>query len=320
MKRKREVKNFNLDPQAFLTNPKLMPRRASRAKGVNQKDLGEMMFSTTSSNRLSLSNLFLDQPIFLILSGPSLNLLDLNQITSVGAMSFGVNNSWSIFKPSLWTCADHPNRFLYSRWRDPSVMKFCPLPLKNSKLRRKEGDKLVTVQESPGSCPNVFFYPRNLRFDPNTFLLQNSVNWGAESKEKDALGHQGARSVMFSALRISYLLGFRNIYLCGADFKMEEGKQNYAFPQSRDLGAIKGNNSSYKTNSKRLKSLNEVLINSGTRVWNCSPTSQLDAFPYLPFDQAIDNCRGLIPDQESSLGWYDKKKKKDKTKLAVKRN
>jgi len=315
MRRGKEAQNFNLDPGAYLGTA---PTHSKSKPFTTRRDLGEMMFSTSTSSRLSLTNLFLNQPIFLILSGPSLNLLDLGRINEVGAMSFGVNNSWSVFKPSFWTCADHPNRFLYSRWKDPSVVKFCPLPLKNSKLRRKEGEKLATVQDSPSSCPNVFFYPRNLRFDPRSFLQQNSVNWGSESKERDALGYTGARSVMFSALRICHLLGFRRIYLCGADFKMEAGQQNYAFPQSRDAGAIKGNNSSYKTNSKRLKSLNEVLIQSGTKVWNCSPTSQLDAFPYLPFGQAIENCKDLIPEQESSLGWYDKKKE-TKTKLAVKR-
>mgnify|MGYP003111278209 FL=1 len=277
-----------------------------------------MLFVTKDSRRISMNNQFKGQPLFLILSGPSLNNLDLNEITRVGALSFGVNNSWSIFKPFFWTCADNPNRFLYSRWKDPNVLKFCPLPHKGGKLRTKEGDHFLKSEETPEDCPNVLFYPRNLYFDPCLFLKQSTVNWGGDSKKRDALGFKGARSVMFSALRIAHILGFSDIYLCGADFNMEQGKQNYAFEQDRDEGAVKGNNNSYKTNSKRLESLKEVLLRAGTKVWNCSPTSNLDAFPFLPFSQAIKACENLVPKQESSLGWYDKVKKK--SQLKVKRN
>jgi len=274
---------------------------------------GHVTFLNSFGAEANLS-VFKDQPIFLVLSGPSLNSHNLEEINRVNAMSFGVNNSWHVFKPNFWTCADNPDRFLYSRWVDPNVMKLVPSALKKMSLRKQVGNKLEEAGKTPKDCPNVFFYERNLSFNPSLFLKEKTINWGGESKKRDSIGIKGSRSVMLSAIKLCFVLGFRTIYLCGADFNMEEGTQNYAFEQDRTDSAIKGNNNSYKGNIKRLKSLKTKFDESGLKVFNCNPRSRLDAFPFISFEEAIAECeKGLIP-LESSKGWYDKEDKKMKVK------
>lgn len=311
--------NSNLDPYSIMKEKLGLPDKRPISSDKSRKIYPSSYQGnqTTFTNGLggpANLNVFKNEPIFLILSGPSLTSLNLEEINRVGAMSFGVNNSWHTFKPNFWTCADTPNRFLYSRWLDPKIMKLVPGPLKGLRLRKQVGNTLVESDKTPLSCPNVFFYQRNLQFNPNLFLREKTVNWGGHSKKKDVVDVKGARSVMLSAIKLCYVLGFRTIYLCGADFNMEEGQQNYAFEQSRTNSAIKGNNNSYKANIKRLKSLEAVFNKGGLKIFNCNPKSRLDAFPFISFGEAITKCESRLIPLESSKGWYDKEAKKMKVK------
>ena len=100
MRRNNKQANYNLDPHSLLGKKNIPSRTPVRQEPKRRSELGEMLFVTKDSRRISMNNQFKGQPLFLILSGPSLNNLDLNEITRVGALSFGVNNSWSIFKPT----------------------------------------------------------------------------------------------------------------------------------------------------------------------------------------------------------------------------
>ena len=270
-----------------------------------------LLFSkNTLGQEVDLKDLYLGLPVFLILSGPSLVknqkiVKALKDIQSLGAFSFGVNNSWSIFRPTFWTCADGPEKFLSSGWLDPRIMKFVPKGKEDKKLRRKVNDKFVPSNVKSKDCPNVFFYPRNTDFNPDFFLSEGSVNWGQTSKRPCSLGIRGSRSVMLSAVRLCHYLGFRSIYLMGCDFRMDLGKQNYAFKQERSKGSVNGNNRTYDILNQRFDSLKTSFEEKGLSVYNCNPDSGLKSFPYADPQKGIEQFKGFIPNKEDTYGWYD---------------
>ena len=300
-------------------SPNNSPTKAPEIDPVkSEPDFGDVKFTTNTGRQMNMTDLFMGRPVFLISSGPSLNHLNLERIRDCSAFSFGVNNSWSIFKPDFWTCADSPDRFLYSCWKDPKILKLCPSSLRNKNLKKKVSGEFKTTDEQARDCPNTLFYSRNLSFNHLTFLEENTVNWGCTGDKPGTLGFKGARSVFLAALKLCYVLGFRTVYLCGVDFKMEEGIQNYAFEQERSPSSVKGNNCSYNVNGKRLNELNKLFMRHNFRVLNCNPLSHLTAFPFISFDEAIEESSKLVVPYEGSLGWYDGECK-DK-KMKVKRN
>jgi len=270
--------------------------------------MAELTFSTFDSKPIPFENHYKNKSVFLILSGPSLNKHDLTKLKQPGVTSFGVNNSAKSFRPNLWTCVDHPSRFIISVWNDPNITKFVPFFKAKSNLfdnaNWKDTDQRVM------DCPNVIYYHRNELFNPDTFLTEKTVNWG-NSKHNG-----GGRSVMMSTMKICYLLGFKNVFLLGCDFKMEKGKQNYSWEQSRHNGSIRGNNSTYNKMIDRYTQLRPIFEENDFHVYNCNPDSELEVFPFIDFDEAVSKSLENFPNVETERaeGMYDRFDAEEKNK------
>lgn len=86
-----------------------------------------------------------------------------------------------------------------------------------------------------------------------------------------------------------FYFGFKYLYLCGVDFMMEAGK-SYAFDQEKGKSGAKSNNAGYAIMNKRFTALQEDFLKRKFIVHNCNPQSGLKAFPFMSFDQAIDEA------------------------------
>jgi len=223
---------------------------------------------------------------FLVCSGPSVSKLRLGRLNFVWWM--GVNNSprgvMPASRPNAWTCVDGPDKFLHTIWQDPKTLKIVPHEHRNKRLWNNDiGDEAgVKVRD----CPNAMYINRNNHFNADRFLHEPTFNWGNSKHFKDANGKGGGRSVMLPALKILYVLGFRHVYLLGADFNMTE-EVKYSFPQDRKKSSIKCNNATYKQLNWRYKKLRPIFDAAGFKVYNCNPESKLKAFPHISFDDAI---------------------------------
>ena len=117
---------------------------------------------------------------------------------------------------------------------------------------------------------------------------------------------------MLLGFRLLYYLGSRRIFLLGADFEMKCGigaTGNYAFGQQRDDDAIKSNNRQFEITNGWLTALEPTFREFGLEVYNCNPVSGLTAFGHVPFADALEDCRGMVPADEFDLaGWYEKSK------------
>lgn len=252
-----------------------------------------------------LRNFYAGRSAFLILSGPSLNLLNLNRLDQPGVLTMGVNNSWSVYRPHLWACVDHPRRFIDTGWKDGRILKFAPASHAALHLGvQGEDGRIRNSAFKAGQMPSTLFYRRTNGFDHTRFLRGESVMWGCGNKQADTLGLTGKRSVMLVALRLLHHLGFRTVYLLGCDFAMSEDRR-YAFDETRTDQAIRNNNSLYDGLRRRFEALRPHFDAEGFRVVNCSPGSALDTFDRMDFADAVEQSASECSKPVGTRGWYE---------------
>ena len=270
---------------------------------------------TSDGVSVSLENFYRGSHVFLVCSGPSIKSLDLSLLSRRGIVTMAINNAWSIIRPNLWVCVDDPGNFLDIGWKDPSIIKFAPLGHLHKNLQVKESNGTFRPSQfKVADMPSVYYFRRNEKFEVGNFLCQNTVNWGNRDSDTDDLGNKGGRSVMLAAIRLLYYLGFRRIYLLGADFKMEIGKQNYVFAQDRSSSSVKGNNNTYRALNSRFEAMKPIFEQNDLQIFNCNNQSGLTAFPFIHYQQAIDVASGRFQKEMDTEGWYDRKERERKAK------
>ena len=266
----------------------------------------KMPLFTSNFTEMNLSGWYAGRSAFLIGGGPSLNDHDLTKLRKArGIVTMGLNNSWGVYKPDLWTCVDGPNRFFDTGWKDPSITKFVPMAYWNTILRVQSKGKMKPSAFRVWQMPAVNYYLRSYHFDPSKYLTEDRVCWGGPSKHTDALGIKGARSVFMAGIKLLTYLGFKKIYCIGTDFKMSETRK-YAFGQDRTAQAIKHNNHLYGSVIKRMTSLVPHLKQRGIDIRVCCPDSGLlECFPFIDYDEAVDKASSECEKKINPAGWYE---------------
>jgi len=266
------------------------------------------MFFTREGSQLNMIGHYRGDSIFLICNGPSFASLDHSLLQRPGVMTFGINNGPRTFRPNFWTCVDSPERFIKSIWLDPRITKFIPQATMEKRIF--DNEKWGMERRLVGECPNVIGYRRNEKFMADRFLFEDTINWG---NHKD---YGGCRSVMLPAIRISFLLGFRKIYLLGCDLNMREDYA-YHFDEQRAKGAVNCNNNTYKRMIEEyFPKLKPEFEAAGLQVFNCNPDSALKVFPHISFEDAIKEATSHLGDVENerTYGMYSKADEKLKWK------
>lgn len=251
---------------------------------------------------------------FLLCGGPSANDLPLEELNGRGCYSMAVNNmaGHPRVKPQSFICADPPSKFSHCIWLDPSIDKFVPVPKLDASrngLRRKTKDgEFINLDRRVPDCPRTWGFKRRSWMELNdTFFTEDSAPWGNQQAGVDRTGLAKTACTMLCALRLLYYLGARTIYLVGVDFNMTS-ERGYSFGQKRNDDNSLSNNSQFRNVNEWLCTLAQkgVFAKFGLEIYNCYRLSGLRAFPYVPFEQALERARGII-DQVPDLGhWYEK--------------
>ena len=274
-------------------------------------------------NRIPLENIFRGWPCFIVSNGPSLAKMDLSQLAKPGFVTIGMNNGPAAFRPNVWIMGDDVKSMLMSTWLDPCILKFLP--------HGKEGQTLWDNNEWKESnirvkdCPSTFYFLMNEDWHPAQYLTEPMFHWGLEgwkcmcgwtAPEVEKRGKKkrqmpddkicprcgkkdrfGCRSIQFLAVKLAYVLGCREVYLVGADFRMSKD-YTYAFKQARASGSVQNNNTYYAKMNERFTELDEHFKKAGFRVWNCTPDSGLKSFDTMPYDKAIARATRRMPEIE----------------------
>lgn len=264
------------------------------------------MFFTRENAQINLIGHYRGAHAFMICNGPSFSKLDHSLLKKPGVITYGMNNGPRTFRPNFWTCVDSPHRFIKSIWLDPTITKFVPHEYSESNIYDSESWEKMKVRV--GECPNVYYYHRNEKFVAKRFLFEDKINWGNHKQ------YGGGRTVMLPVLRILFLLGFRHVYLLGADFKMDTD-YTYHFDEQRHDGAVNNNRNTYeRLKNEYLPQLKPIFEQEGFNVYNCNPESGLQVFPFLDYEEAINRATSSLGNiaEERTWGMYSDEEKKKK--------
>lgn len=293
-------------------------RDLGRLAGHAARRGADMQLYTAQMSSVNMKDWLAGSAAFLILSGPSLNDIDISLFNRRGIVTMAVNNAWSVVRPMFWTCADPPCTFHDKGWTDPGIIKLVPIELSTGSIHNKIDGEFFETEAKAFDMPTTFFYPRNCEFNHETFLTEASVNWGTTKGGKDSLGDSCCRSVFLAALKLLIYLGAKRIYLVGCDFKMSEGRE-YAFDQVKAQPGRIGNNNSYKILNKRLEALLPYFEKEGVEIFNCNPSSGLLAFSSIDFEDAIRRESDSFEKEWDLADWYTQQELEASLKLPDRR-
>lgn len=265
---------------------------------TSKKKIQRPFFFDRHKNQMRFDNIYKDAHVFLIASGPSFkDFPHKNKLRFVQTMA--MNNSFKALmpytRPNMWTAVDGPDKFLYTMWHDPQILKLVHDSNGNKMIWNN--DIKLPEEKKVRDVPNVVYYRRGNIFNKKKYLTEDSANWGQNCEYKAENGVNGKRSVMMATIKLLYMLGFRHVYLLGVDFNMDE-KNKYSFEQSRKPSSIKGNSSTYKQLEYWFGQLQPIFLENKFYIYNLNPDSKLKAFPYMPFEEAFEQALGFVHDTE----------------------
>jgi hypothetical protein len=288
---------------------KRIERRQDRQQSQAE---GEPGLTITNRNGISIGHVMRDMwPTagFLVGGGPSLNSLDSSIFTQRGVVSLGINNVAGWIPTTAFICGDDPKKFHHGIFFDGSIIKFVPSRLLRKPVRAKKHDgTFANTKLTVRDCPMVFGYNRAKvsRWIPDEFLTLPYATWGRSDQVAKKEGKPHLLFSLFLGLRMMHYLGVRRVYLVGVDFEMTS-EDGYAFPQYRWPSAIRTNNNSYQLANEMCHELLPHFDAAEYSIFNCNQDSRLTAFPYVPIEDAVEDCRGLVPLGDLDLeNWYAK--------------
>ena len=269
----------------------------------------------------SLRNLLAGRSVFLACSGPSANLLPLEQLNRRGVWTMAVNNmaGHPRFRPQAFVCSDPPLKFSHSIWWDPQIMKFVPTAKMDggrAALKRKVGPGKFVPDGVVSDCPNVWGFRRESWLSPDDqFFTSPGACWGNQNSGVQRTRQPKTVNTMFLAIRLLRYLGAKRVYLIGCDFRMASD-YGYAFDQAINHKRSKDasrptcwDNNQYAVANRWLCEMQQkgVFSRFGIEFFNCFRESSLRAFSHVPFERALVECQGRVEDEPDLSEWYEKK-------------
>lgn len=264
-------------------------------------------FYRFDNQAINLAGIYNGCTAFLICGGPSLKKLDLSLLNQRGVLTLGINNvAAKTVKCNMWVGGDSASKFCHNIFLDPTVRKFISHDSMDSKLRvRDSSNNLIESNLRVRGTPNIFGYVKNQYFNPDSWLSENTFNWGNGKNIIGRDGIGGKRSTMLVALKILFVLGVRVVNIIGADFYMPVEGAKYAFEQEKDRTSVAYNNELFAALNVRFSMLQPKFLEQGFEVYNCTPNSRLTAFPVRSFVQSIAQSIGDLPKEIITKGMYE---------------
>jgi hypothetical protein len=220
-------------------------------------------------------NKFIGQRCFVIATGPSLTMEDLDKIKN--EYSFSMNNISKAYDRTSW-------RPKFCMVQDEYVYETFEKELE----RQFEDDDSVTIIVS-NSIHKKFKSARKYKSVPVHFLdhkIYRKKGYGQVKFSKDCYSIiYDANSVVFSVLQLACYMGFKEIYLLGCDCNYLQEKHNFS---EYDL---KDNSIDYASAGNKLISshykFKKFADSLGVKVVNCTRGGMLEVYPRMNLDEVI---------------------------------
>jgi len=249
--------------------------------------------------RIDLNGLW-SAPGFLVCGGPSINKLPFQKLGERGIVSMAINNAGGHVPVTSWVFSDPQEKFHHGLFLDPKMMTFAPVPKLTKNYRIKEGEQFRWSNDKVKDCPNTFGFVRKTWLYPENFLKTDYAMWGYGGKQPDPKPFE-CLCTMLLGIRLMCYLGCPRIYLLGVDF-LRTLEAQYSFAQKANPSSTR-----YEHENAMLMSIKPFIEEMGIKIYNCNPESKCDVFEYVPFDNAFEDCKGLVREPLDLSGWYEKK-------------
>jgi hypothetical protein len=236
-------------------------------------------------NLRSLKDIHKGRRAFLIGSGPSLSISDLDKLQN--EISFACNKIFLIFNDTHW-------RPTYYSVIDSMVAQNCAREIQQLKLKKifssvvkpnfSDAEDILWLRDLPSPIVDG---KRQFQFSQNI-----------------AEGTYGGFTVIYTMLQLAHYMGITEIFLLGVDFNFTtpkpseqksrlgetlltcEGEINHFHPDYRKSGE-QWTMPQLEYQYNAFQQAKNTFQNTGRIIYNASRSTKLDVFPFADFDQIM---------------------------------
>ncbi len=134
-------------------------------------------------------------------------------------------------------------------------------------------------------------YGEELRRTRQLFTVENRPfgialrNLAAEGFSWDlADGIFTGYTISYVALQLAVYMGFAEVYYLGLDLRHQSGKTHFF---GRDEVSANYEDTEFPKMARMFAHASELLRDHPIKVFNCSPISAIDCFPYMEYEEAV---------------------------------
>ena len=217
-------------------------------------------------------NKFLGQRCFIVANGPSLLMSDLDRFAEKNELTFGMNRIYALYDRTKW----RPNFYLS---QDPTVIRTC---LKETKEQVKNSEVFVKVPgepkyDIPGAINIDIDYAKTSKDLPPDFLNgENGI-------------FADGKSVTHTALQLAIYMGFKKIYLVGADCNYSPDNKSInknSYPDQRMFDKKKiGNPPDMEYTFTAYRIAKGYAEAHGVKIYNATRGGKLEIFDRVNLDE-----------------------------------
>lgn len=232
------------------------------------------MCSKTRTIYDSYENKHLGETCFIVANGPSLRIEDLDYLQSHNIVTFGMNRIYAMYDKTIW-------RPTYYLTQDPTVIRSC------IEETRKQVDNSIVFAKLPGEpkydIPGAVYY--DLDYTNVDKHIAPDFYDGKECVFADG------RSVMHTALQLAYFMGFKNIYLIGADCSYSKdnksiNKDSYPDPRMYDAKKV-GVPPDMQYTFSAYEVAKEYLESRNVKIFNATRGGMLEVLTRVNLDEVF---------------------------------
>lgn len=219
-------------------------------------------------------NRYTGKRCFLVATGPSLKIKDLEIINKNNEYSFGVNTSYKVFLKSNW----RPNFFVVTD-------RICQKIYGDEILREKSIDYFFT------DCNLEFMHnhkDNNLNYIHAVYDKSDGLIRFSEDISKQVYNNAEGGTVIYSCLQIAVYMGFSEIYILGADCDYSTSKKHFIenYYHENDDGDKRKFN--YEGVFKEYQSAKWYADCHDVKIYNATRGGKLEIFDRVDFDSLFE--------------------------------
>lgn len=232
--------------------------------------------------------------------------LPIERLRDRGVASLAINGAGAYAPVAAHTFGDPQTKFHSAMFFDPKVLSFVPQGKLFYGVQVKHAGEFYPTAIRCCDCPSVYGFSRTSVFDADQFLTTTYAHWGNGHAEAEARSTFRRLCTPLLGIRLLHYLGCSGIYLLGVDHEVaprESDTPGYAWGDNASCG----NRIWWKIDSyyERIKPVMEA---AGCPIYNCNPSSKCEVFDYVPFLDALDECKGPVEDEPLDChDWYNKR-------------